>query len=114
MLFSLMLVTTFLTLIFQKFVSFTKLEEPNFPIYMYDSRNLAKTTYQSIYRYNSLFMNVGQVIDGPQNGPAPPPWSIPAQPNQIFTPQAVNIEVPHTASVKVKTPCYISGHLYFG
>ena len=63
---------------------------------------------------NSLFMNVGQVIDGPQNGPAPPPWSIPAQPNQIFTPQAVNIEVPHTASVKVKTTCYIGGHLYFG
>ena len=63
---------------------------------------------------NSLFTNVGQVIDGPQNGPAPPPWSIPAQPNQIFTPQAVNIEVPHTASVKVKTPCYIGGHLYFG
>ena len=63
---------------------------------------------------NSLFMNVGQVIDGPQNGPAPPPWSIPAQPNQIFTPQAMNIEVPHTASVKVKTPCYIGGHLYFG
>ena len=51
---------------------------------------------------NSLFMNVGQMIDGPQNGPAPPPWSIPAQPNQIFTPQVVNIEVPHTASVKVK------------
>ena len=63
---------------------------------------------------NSLFMNVGQVIDGPQNGHAPPPWSIPAQPNQIFTPQAVNIEVPHTASVQVKTPCYIGGHLYFG
>ena len=63
---------------------------------------------------NSLSMNVGQMIDGPQNGPAPPPWSIPAQPNQIFTPQAVNIEVPHTASVKVKTPCYIGGHLYFG
>ena len=63
---------------------------------------------------NSLFMNVGQVIDGPQNGPAPPPSSIPAQPNQIFTPQAVNIEVPHTASVKVKTPCYMGGHLYFG
>ena len=63
---------------------------------------------------NSLFMNVGQMIDGPQNGPAPPPWSIPAQPNQIFTPQVVNIEVPHTASVKVKTPCYIGGHLYFG
>ena len=63
---------------------------------------------------NSLFMNVGQVIDGPQNGPAPPPWSITAQPNQIFTPQAVNIEVPHTASVKVKTPCYIGRHLYFG
>ena len=62
---------------------------------------------------NSLFMNVGQVIDGPQNGPAPPPWSIPAQPNQIFTPQVVNIEVPHTASVKVKTPCYINRTFIF-
>nr|XP_058949494.1 protein SSUH2 homolog [Pocillopora verrucosa] len=52
----------------------------------------------------------GQVIDGPQNGPAPPPWSIPAQPNQIFTPQAVNIEVPHTASVKPCHECLASGY----
>ena len=77
----------------------------------------AETTLKPLIKAsigNSLFMNVGQVIDGPQNGPAPPPWSIPAQPNQTFTPQAVNIEVPHTASVKVNTPCYIGGHLYFG
>ena len=50
MLFSLMLVTTFLTLTFHKFVSFTKLEELSVPIYMYGSRNHAKTTYRSICR----------------------------------------------------------------
>ena len=38
-----------------------------------------------------------------QNGPAPPPWSIPAQPTQLFTPQEAHIEVPHTATVKVWT-----------
>ena len=48
-------------------------------------------------------MSVGQAIDGPQNGPAPPPWSIPAQPTQLFTPQEAHIEVPHTATVKVHT-----------
>lgn len=52
----------------------------------------------------------GQMIDGPQNGPAPPPWSIPAQPHQIFTPQVVNIEVPHTASVKPCHDCMASGY----
>ena len=47
---------------------------------------------------------IGQHIDGPQNGPAPPPWSIPAQPSQLFTPQEAHIEVPHTATVKVCAP----------
>lgn len=52
----------------------------------------------------------GQMIDGPQNGQAPQPWSIPAQPNQLFTPQVVNIEVPHTASVKPCHDCMASGY----
>ena len=47
------------------------------------------------------FVIKGQQIDGPQNGPAPQPWDILAQPNQLFTPQEARIEVPHTASVKV-------------
>ena len=41
------------------------------------------------------------MIDGPQNGLAPQPWDIPAQPSQLFTPQEALIEVPHTAAVKV-------------
>ena len=41
------------------------------------------------------------MIDGPQNGLAPQPWDIPAQPTQLFTPQEALIEVPHTAAVKV-------------
>ena len=44
----------------------------------------------------------GQHIDGPQNGPAPQPWDIVSQPDKMFTPQETHIEVPHTASVKVK------------
>ena len=50
--------------------------------------------------YFNLFFS-GQMIDGPQNGLAPQPWDIPAQPSQLFTPQEALIEVPHTASVKV-------------
>ena len=43
----------------------------------------------------------GQPIDGPMNGPAPGPWDIQASPPQLFTNQKTEIEVPHTASVKV-------------
>lgn len=43
----------------------------------------------------------GQPIDGPQNGPAPLPWSIPADFPALFMNNTRKIEVPHTASVKV-------------
>ncbi|XP_022807961.1 protein SSUH2 homolog, partial [Stylophora pistillata] len=46
----------------------------------------------------------GQQIDGPQNGLAPPPWSIPVSPTQFFKPHEAYVEVPHTASVK---PCHV-------
>ena len=40
------------------------------------------------------------MIDGPQNGPAPGPWDIAAQPNGMFSNHDKSFEVPHTASVK--------------
>ncbi|KAL9959449.1 hypothetical protein ACROYT_G032774 [Oculina patagonica] len=52
----------------------------------------------------------GQHIDGPQNGPAPPPWAIPAQASQLFTPQETHIEVPHTATVKPCHECLAMGY----
>ena len=35
------------------------------------------------------------------NGPAPGPWDIQAAPPQLFANQKSEIEVPHSASVKV-------------
>jgi hypothetical protein len=45
----------------------------------------------------------GGHIDGPENGPAPGPWDIPTQCEELFKDEKKNIEVPHTASVKVCT-----------
>lgn len=47
----------------------------------------------------------GQPIDSPVNGPAPPPWTIPAQPPQMFSDFQTQIEVPHTANIKVCWMC---------
>lgn len=44
----------------------------------------------------------GQLIDGPQNGTAPGPWDIQATPPTMFQNTEQNLEVPHTASVKVR------------
>ena len=51
----------------------------------------------------------GQLIDGPQNGPAPGPWDIAAQPTQLFQNSQKHFEVPHTASVKVCHGCMGNG-----
>ncbi|GFT67578.1 protein SSUH2 [Nephila pilipes] len=45
----------------------------------------------------------GQPIDGPANGPAPPPWDIQATPPGDFKCGKSKFEVPHTAFVK---PCH--------
>ena len=45
----------------------------------------------------------------PQNGPAPGPWDIPAQPGDLFVGQIKVFEVPHTASVKVCHGCLGAG-----
>lgn len=44
---------------------------------------------------------IGQPVDGPQNGPVPGPWDIPATFREVFKNETQNIEVPHTAYVKV-------------
>ncbi|PIK34231.1 hypothetical protein BSL78_28945 [Apostichopus japonicus] len=45
----------------------------------------------------------GQVIDSAANGPAPGPWNIAVNPPTLFQPGKVEVEVPHTASIK---PCH--------
>jgi len=45
---------------------------------------------------------LGQPIDGPENGQAPAAWDIPSQASELFKNETRYIEVPHTASVKVK------------
>lgn len=53
------------------------------------------------YDKSVVTFDTGQIIDGPQNGPAPGPWVIGVQPSQMFSPSSTRVEVPHTASVKV-------------
>lgn len=45
----------------------------------------------------------GGPVDGPQNGPPPPPWAIPCQPNGMFDTHTKKMEVPHTATIR---PCH--------
>ena len=54
----------------------------------------------------------GGFVDGPENGTPPQPWDMACQPNQLFVDEVKEIEVPHTAYVKVETLCgFISCHL---
>ncbi|XP_041347179.1 protein SSUH2 homolog isoform X2 [Gigantopelta aegis] len=53
----------------------------------------------------------GQPIDGPHCGPAPGPWDIAAQPPGMFQNSKVEVEVPHTASVKPCHQCLASGRI---
>jgi hypothetical protein len=57
---------------------------------------------RNLMDYFSVFIEGGH-IDGPENGPAPGPWDIPTQCEELFKDEKKNIEVPHTASVKVCT-----------
>ncbi|WAR25347.1 SSUH2-like protein [Mya arenaria] len=54
----------------------------------------------------------GGPIDGPQNGMAPPPWSIPCQPHQTFHDHDIKIEVPHTSVVSPCQACEARGWNY--
>lgn len=53
----------------------------------------------------------GGPVDGPQNGPPPPPWAIPCQPNGMFETHTKEMEVPHTATVRVNVIAYLYNSL---
>ncbi|XP_076448094.1 protein SSUH2 homolog isoform X2 [Babylonia areolata] len=53
----------------------------------------------------------GGPVDGPENGPAPPPWAIPCEADALFQDQVKLIEVPHTSFVKPCHRCHGSGSL---
>ncbi|XP_076469589.1 protein SSUH2 homolog isoform X2 [Babylonia areolata] len=52
----------------------------------------------------------GQPIDGPERGPAPGPWDIQASSPALFKASKMDVEVPHTASVKPCHQCYGRGY----
>lgn len=52
----------------------------------------------------------GQAIDGPERGPAPGPWDVQATAPALFSTQRVDVEVPHTASVKPCHNCFARGY----
>ena len=49
-----------------------------------------------------VLLLTGQMIDGPSNGPAPGPWDMQCTPPAKFKNHTAAVEVPHTASVKVR------------
>ena len=53
-----------------------------------------------LFKYHFDLLS-GQPIDSPVNGPAPLPWNIPVQPQQMFSDFQTKLEVPHTANIKV-------------
>ncbi|KAL8611295.1 hypothetical protein ACOMHN_013726 [Nucella lapillus] len=53
----------------------------------------------------------GGPVDGPNNGPAPGPWAIPCEPDNLFEDQIKLLEVPHTSVVKGCHRCDSRGWL---
>jgi hypothetical protein len=53
----------------------------------------------------------GGEVDGAENGPAPLPWDINAQPSDVFKNEEKFIRVPHTSSVKSCHRCRATGHI---
>jgi len=45
----------------------------------------------------------GQAVDGPSNGSAPLPWDIRCNPTQMFHTEVRHLEVPHTATISVRS-----------
>lgn len=59
-------------------------------------------TFYVYLNINTACDFTGQMIDGPNNGPAPGPWDLQCTPPAKFKNHKAEIEVPHTASVKVQ------------
>lgn len=51
----------------------------------------------------------GQMVDGPQNGPSPPPWEIQVPYPQKYTDVVMKAQVPHSSVVKPCHRCHSMG-----
>lgn len=80
------------------FLSFRWSEWLNF---LYNAKRWKILLSKHKYFDDFLSINLGQFVDGSQNGPAPEPWEINAAFKEIFKNETQHHEVPHTAFVKV-------------
>ena len=71
-------------------------------LFTFGSMSVLDTMSLLVFKYHFDLLS-GQPIDSPVNGPAPLPWNIPAQPQQMFSDFQTKLEVPHTANIKVLT-----------
>lgn len=69
-------------------------------LFIFGSMSVLDTMSLLVFKYHFDLLS-GQPIDSPVNGPAPLPWNIPAQPQQMFSDFQTKLEVPHTANIKV-------------
>ncbi|XP_052778442.1 protein SSUH2 homolog [Mya arenaria] len=88
-----------------KQLKFTELEHTSAFHYKLETFAEGRTTEWTFVPYT------GQMIDGPENGPAPMPWDIYAIPGAEFTDHVKQIEVPHTSSVKPCHHCSATGRI---
>ncbi|XP_043230699.1 protein SSUH2 homolog [Amphibalanus amphitrite] len=85
--------------------------------------NIAKINYSSAHHYElqtftekretswTFVPYSGGEVDSPSCGEAPEPWSVPAEPAQLFHDEVKVMEVPHTASAKDCHRCKGQGSL---
>ncbi|XP_022088517.1 protein SSUH2 homolog isoform X2 [Acanthaster planci] len=76
--------------------------------YQLETFNEARSTSRKFKPYSGGF------VDGPENGPAPPPWSIACKPDQLFFTHKKNLEVPHTSIIKICHRCCGCGFVMCG
>ncbi|XP_022088518.1 protein SSUH2 homolog [Acanthaster planci] len=67
--------------------------------YQLETFNEERSTSRKFKPYSGGF------VDGPENGSAPPPWSVVCQPDEMFSTHKKKLEVPHTSVVTVCHYC---------
>lgn len=86
-------------------LTFTELESTDAFYYELDTFTEARSTEWAFTPY------LGGPLDGPEFGPAPGPWDIPAQCTKLFKDEKRDLEVPHTASAKPCHQCFATGFI---
>ncbi|VDH96103.1 Hypothetical predicted protein [Mytilus galloprovincialis] len=86
-------------------LTFTELQSSNAFHYELDTYTEARSTEWTFVPYT------GGPLDGPENGPAPGPWDIPAQCKKLFKDEKRESEVPHTATTKPCHNCFAVGFI---